>query len=256
MKSSSLYSPFTALTLKIVGVIMIVSSLLDYIILAIPFRALEREWQIGFTSQMVDRGIIPLVGVAFLVAGYWIGNSDSTSSAPKSSVQDLRFWAFLLSSLLGLIFLLLVPLHFNNIRMQSGQALEQIGQKAQVAEGQLDAQRKQVDEIVKNPQRLSELDRAIASGQVQGEQLARLQQLKQQLQTFQQDPKALEKQVNVARTQIRDGRLKAEQQAKTEALKLGLRTGLSSLLLAIGYSVIGWTGLRGLGSSSTSGRKP
>lgn len=256
MQSSPAYSPFTALTLKVVGLIMIVSSLLDFIILAIPFKPLDRAWQLGFTTQIVDRGIIPMVGIALLVAGYWVGNSSGGSSTEsKSSVQDLRFWAFLLSSLLGLIFLLLVPLHFINISKQSDEALKQITQKASQAEVQLDSQTKQVDAIVKDPQKLSELERAIESGQVQGEQLARLQALREQLQTFKKDPKALKEQVAAAQTQIRSGKLEAENRAKTEALKLGLRTGLSSLLLAVGYSAIGWTGLRSLGGTSPSRRK-
>ncbi|MBD0363495.1 MAG: hypothetical protein ICV55_12110 [Coleofasciculus sp. C3-bin4] len=256
MQSSPAYSPFTALTLKVVGLIMIVSSLLDFIILAIPFKPLDRAWQLGFTTQIVDRGIIPMVGIALLVAGYWIGNSiGGSSTEPKSSVQDLRFWAFLLSTLLGLIFLLLVPLHFINISKQSDEALKQITQKASQAEVQLDSQTKQVDAIVKDPQKLSELERAIESGQVQGEQLARLQALREQLQTFKKDPKALKEQVAAAQTQIRSGKLEAENRAKTEALKLGLRTGLSSLLLAVGYSAIGWTGLRSLGGTSPSRRK-
>jgi hypothetical protein len=256
MQSSPAYSPFTALTLKVVGLIMIVSSLLDFIILAIPFKPLDRAWQLGFTTQIVDRGIIPMVGIALLVAGYWIGNSiGGSSTEPKSSVQDLRFWAFLLSTLLGLIFLLLVPLHFINISKQSDEALKQITQKASQAEVQLDTQTKQVDAIVKDPQKLSELERAIESGQVQGEQLARLQALREQLQTFKKDPKALKAQVEAAQTQLRSGKLQAQNQAKTEALKLGLRTGLSSLLLAVGYSAIGWTGLRSLGGTSPSRRK-
>jgi hypothetical protein len=259
MKSSAVFSPLTALTLKIVGVIMILSSLLDFIILAIPtpgVNPLTPEWQVGFTTQLVDRGIIPLVGIALLVAGYWVSNSSGIPSAePRSSFLDLRFWAFILSSLLGLVFLLLVPVLFINVNKQSADAIKQIEQKANAAEVQLDTQTKQVNALVKDPQKLSELDRAIASGQVQGEQLARLQALKQQLNTFKQDPKALNQQVEEAQTKLRSERLKAENQAKTGALKLSLRTGLSSLLLAIGYIAIGWTGLRSLGGSPASSRK-
>ena len=247
MKSSPVYSPFTGLTLKIVGLIMIVSSLLDFIIMAVPFNPGQREWQLGFTTQLVDRGIIPLVGISLLFLGYLVDSGGASATQPKSAVQDLRFWVLLLSSLLGLIFLLLVPLHFNNVRLQSNQAIEQINQKASQAEAQLETRTKQVDALVKDPQKISELDKAIASGQVQGEQLAQLQSIKEQLQTFKKDPKALNQQVDAAKTQIRKGKEEAQNRANSEALKLGLRTGLSSLLLAIAYIVIGWTGLRGLG---------
>lgn len=256
MQSSSIYSSFTALTLKIVGLVMILSSLLDYILIAVPFNPLQREWQLGFTSQFVDRGIIPLVGIALLFAGYRLDNPGATALAEeKSTVQDLRFWTLLLSTLLGLIFLLLVPLHFSNILWQSDATLKQINQKASQAETQVDARNKQVDALLKNPQGLSELEKAIDSGRVQGPQLAQLQAVREQLQKFKKDPNALTQEVDAAKNKIRSEKLEAENQAKTQALKLGLRTCLSSLLLAIGYSVIGWTGLRSLLGSSASRSK-
>lgn len=252
MKSSSVYSGFTSLALKIVGLIMILSSLLDYIILVIPAPGvdpLQPDWQFNLTTQLVDRGVIPMVGIAFLLAGYWISkNSGAAANDQRSSVSDLRFWVFLLSSLLGLIFLLLVPLHFNNVRLQSNQALAQITERAEQAETQLAAQTEQIGILLKEPQRMDELNRAIESGQVQGERLVQLQALREQLQTLKQDPEALDQRVNQAKTQIRSGQQEAEARARTQAWKSGIRTGLSSLFLAIGYSVIGWLGLRSLGS--------
>jgi hypothetical protein len=247
MKSSPASSSFTALALKIVGLVMIVSSLLDYILAIIPFNIDQREWQIAVTSQFVDRGIIPLVGIALVLLAYRV-DSAASQAQQKSLFQDLRFWLLSLASLLGLIYLLLVPLHFYNVYAQSDEAFKQINQKASQAETQLQAQTQQVDALIKDPQRLSELEKAIASGQVQGEQLTRLQALRQQLDTFKKDPKALTQQVDAAKKQISKGKEEAENRARTEALKLSLRTGLSSLFLAIGYIVVGWTGLRSLGS--------
>ncbi|WP_446336619.1 hormogonium polysaccharide biosynthesis protein HpsJ [Coleofasciculus sp. G1-WW12-02] len=247
-----MYSSFTGLALKIVGLIMILSSLLDYLVLIIPspgISPLESSWQLNLTTQLVDRGVIPMVGIAFLVAGYWISN-NSGGSLPerKSSISDLRFWAFLLSSLLGLLFLLLVPLHFNNVRIQSNQAINQIGQQAEQAETQLGTQVDQIGALLQDPQQLERLDQAIESGQAQGEQLARLQALREQLMALRQDPDAIAKRTEEAQTQIRGRKQELEQRARVEALKTGIRIGLSSLLLAIGYSIIGWMGLRNLGS--------
>ncbi|MEW6496732.1 MAG: HpsJ family protein [Cyanobacteriota bacterium] len=244
MTSSPIYSPFTALALKVVGLIMIVSSLLDYIFLAIPFNPGQRAWQLALTTQLVDRGILPMVGIAFLLVGYWISNSMGAPSARKPLVQDLRFWALLLSSILGLIFLLLVPLHINNVVQQSNEAFKQINQGASQAQSLLEAQTKQVDELVKDPQRLSELEKAINSGQVQGQQLAQLQALRDKLNTFKKDPKALNQEVGAAQERITREKQQKESQARTETLKIGLRTSLSSLFLAIGYIAIGWSGLR------------
>lgn len=249
MKSTSVYSPYTALALKIVGLIMIVSSLLDFIILAIPFEPLKPEWQFGFTTQMVDRGVIPMVGMAFLFIGYWISsNMGMPSSESRSVVTDLRFWALLLAIVLGLLFLLLVPLHFKNVGQQSSQALEQISQRATQAETELKNQTDQVSALVKDPKRLEELDKAISGGQLQGEQLQRAQAIRDQLLAIKQDPNALKDRIDKAQTQIRTGKLDAEKQARTAALKSGIRTGISSLLLAIGYSIIGAMGLRSLGN--------
>jgi inner membrane protein involved in colicin E2 resistance len=169
-------------------------------------------------------------------------------------VQDLRFWVFLLASLLGLIFLLLVPLHINNIVQQSNETFQQINQKATQAETQIQNETQQVNALLKDEQKLSELEKAIESGQIPGNQLPQAQLLRQQLQTFKKDPNALNKQVEAAKNKIRTEKQNAENETKTGALKLGLRTGLSSLLLAIGYIVIGWTGFRSLGSSSVSRR--
>lgn len=255
MKSNPIYSPFTALTLKTVGLVMIVSSLLDYILLAIPFKPTNQQWQLMFTTQIVDRGIIPMVGIGFLVTGYWVANSmGAGSTEPRSSVQDLRFWAFLLASLLGLIFLLLAPLHFNNIRLQSSRALQQIEQQANQKETQLETQAEQFNALLKNPDQLSkveqrldqQLEQATKSGQVPADQLAAAQQFRQQLQLLKENPDTLGKRVEEGQTKIRSLKLEAQQQARTEVLKLGLKTGLTSLLLAIGYIVIGWVGLRNI----------
>ena len=245
---------FAPLALKLVGAIMILSSLLDYILLLFPFNPTDKAWQLNTTGQLVDRGILPLVGIALLIAGSWMSSRDNNSTAGKPW-QDLRFWALLLSSFLGLIFLLLVPLHLSNINTQKELAFQQISQGASQAEAQLQGQLQQVEALAKNEQRLKELDQAINSGQVQGEELARLTAIREQLNKFKQDPKALNQQLQTLQTQIRSRKLDAEKKANEQALKLGLRTGLSSLLLAIGYIGLGWTGLRSIVFSPSGRRK-
>lgn len=247
MKSSPIYSPFTALALKTVGLIIIVSSLVNIIILPIPYNLLQRNWQLAFATQVADQGIYPLVGIAFLLAGYWVSNNEGAAPTQrKSSGQDLRFWAFLLSSLLGLIFLLLVPLHFSNILLQSNQELDQIKQQTTQAQTQLDSETQQVNALLNDPQKLAELDKVIESGKVQGPQLAQAQALREQLQGFKKDPKALKQRIDAKKAEITNKKQEAENLTKTNALKSGLRTCLISLLLAIGYITVGWTGLRGL----------
>ena len=262
--SNSQATKFTSLSLKVVGIILIVSSLLDYITLAIPFQPLNSQWQIAFTGQIVDRGIVPMVGLAFMLVAYWIENS--VRGTVKNSGFGIRLPVFILSLLLGFIFLILVPLHLNNLRLVSADAFAQLEQRSQEAENRISDQYEQLSGISSDPQRLQllesrivELDNAIGSGQFQGQnlnpqQLQRLQQTRQQLQNFRelaQNPEALEARLSELQTQLRDQKLERESRAKTEAFKQGIRTGLSSLLLAIGYLVIGWFGLQGTGKSGT-----
>lgn len=253
--NSPAFSPFTALTLKVVGIILIVSSVVNYIVMTIPFNPQDRQWQVSFTNQLVDRGILPMVGIAFLVAGSWIGNIAAVSETNRKIWQDLRFWAFLLSSLLGLVFLLLVPLHLNNIRLESNNALEQINQKSAQAESAIAARSQQIAALAADQKKLAEIDQAIKSGKVQGEQLAQLQAAKEQIQTLKRNPNSLKQEIDAAQTQVRNDKLQAQKQTQAAAWKLSIQTGLSSLLLAIGYAVIGWTGLRGLLSPQAGRRK-
>ena len=262
MNSTSSVSPYTSLCLKLVGVVLILSALLDYLTLAIPFNALEPEWQINFTTQVVDRGVVPLVGIVFLLIGYWMDGAVGSSSTPRN--LDLRVPVFVLASVLGLLFLLLVPLHLNNLRVASTNALEQIEQGAGEAETRLQSQFDELNTLTQDPQRLQQLnqqiaqiDSALESGQVQGQTLpAQLRQQLQQrrarlqgLRDLAQNPEALEAQLNQLQLQLREQTLERESLARTEVLKQGLRIGLSSLLLAIGYIVIGWFGLRGIGKA-------
>ncbi|HHP7231067.1 MAG TPA: HpsJ family protein [Xenococcaceae cyanobacterium] len=249
-------SQFTSLSLKTVGVVLVVSSLLDYITLAIPFDILESQWQINFTSQIVDRGIVPMVGIGFLLVGYWI---DTNLNSTNQKGFDLKLPTFILCLVLGFMFLLLVPIHLNNLRLVSSDALSQLEERASEAETRINDQYQQLEAISQDPQRLQilnariqEIDTALSSGQFQGqslnaEQLQRLQETKQQLENFRelaQNPEALEARLSELQTQLRTQKLEREGRARTETLKQGVRTGFSSLILAIGYLIIGWFGFK------------
>lgn len=252
--SSRSYAPFASRALKVVGIILVVSFVLDLITLLIPANFLSPEWQINFITQVVDRGVIPLVGISFIFVADWIDRAGGNPAAPRSAAQSVEFWVLLFASLLGLIYLLAVPLHLNNVRLESKQSLERISEEARAAEGQIDSrlgqeverQRSQITELVQDEQRLNE---AINSGQIPQEQQSLLRQ-------FRNDPQALnaflDKQSQEIRTRIKTEigtrKLAAENQTRSQAIKSGLRTGVSSLLLAAGYIFIGWSGLRNFGS--------
>ena len=263
--NSRQFSSVAARTLKVVGIILILSALLDCIVLSLPGETsdiINRGWQLAAATQIVDRGIIPLIGIALLMTGFWVDSSSGVSIERRNFWVDLRFWALLISSFLGLIYLLLVPIHLNNTRLELQDALTQVNKEAGQAEAQLEGQIKseqfkaQVDQL--KSQRRSQigallqdegkLQEALKSPDVPKELKAVLQQSKN-------DPKALDKFLeqqaqelpNQARNEIRTRKQQKEKELRTRSRNSSLQTGISSLLLAIGYITVGWTGLRSLG---------
>jgi Skp family chaperone for outer membrane proteins len=254
LKTASLAS----LALKTAGVIILLAALFDIIILPFPFQPLDRQWQINFITLAVDRGIVPLVGLALLLVGYWV-DAVSGLRSDRPSRKSLGFWALILSCLLGLFFVLAFPLHLNNVRLNHQQAVERIGQESSQAETQLDQrlqaevgqQRQQIEQLLANPE---QLDQALASGQIPEQQAAVLRQ-------FREDPNKLNQFIDQRvgelrqqfQTEIGTRREQALKTARLDAIKSGLRVSVSSLLLAIGFITIGWIGLRDWGTA-TSGR--
>ena len=263
--NSRQFSSVAAQTLKVVGIILILSALLDCIVLSLPGETsdfLNRGWQLAAAIQIVDRGIIPLIGIALLMAGFWVDSSSGVSIERRKVWLDLRFWALLISSLLGLVYLFLVPLHLNNTRLELQDALAQVDREAGQAEGQLEAQIKsdqfkaQVEQL-KSQRRTQiaallqddgKLQQALQSSDVP-------QELKAVLRNSKNDPKALdnflEQQAQElptqARNEIRTRKQQKEKELRTRSRNSSLQTGISSLLLAIGYITVGWTGLRSMG---------
>ncbi|NET43698.1 HpsJ family protein [Okeania sp. SIO2B3] len=272
MKATNIrqYSSIAARTLTIVGIIMILSSLLDFVVLSIPFNISSRAWQIGLVTQLVDRGIIPMVGMALLFTGYWVSSNSGLQDNSTSSILDLRFWGLLLASLLGLIYLLLFPLHLNNTRLARAEAIERINQQASQAETQLEARVSTSEFQNQIQQRQSQLknqfstllgDETRLNEALENEQLSA--QVKSLLEQSKDNPQVIDEFLNRQAqqlptqllTRIRTRKQELEEQANTNSFKSSLRTGLSSLLLAIGYIMIGWTGLKNMGIIKGKGRR-
>jgi len=235
-------------TLKVVGVIIILSALVDMFILPIPYLWGERQWQVAVVAQIVDRGLVPLVGLALLMAAYWI---DSTVSDRKGI--DLRWPALILAAILGLMYLIFFPLHLSNISQSNTDVQQRIAQEATQAEQQLNARlqaeveqkRSQISQLINAPE--DQITQA-AQARIITEDQAR------QIREFKKNPASinpfLQQQADQLRGQlqgeINTRREQALQNSKNESLKSGLRVGIGTLLLAIAYIIISWTGLRSL----------
>lgn len=92
-------------TLKVVGIILILSFFVDFLILSFPFQPTNKPWLIDWETALVDRGIVPMIGLGMLFAAYWVDSTDETNPP----TIDLRFPALIISSLLGLMFLVIFP---------------------------------------------------------------------------------------------------------------------------------------------------
>ncbi len=230
---------------KLAGIILVVLALLDYTMLLIPPNWGDAQWGLNFTTQMVDRGIVPVLGIALVYSGFGFeqlaGFSETRS---QSASENLKFWINLTASVLALVFLLLIPLHMSNVAAVTSQTLERISQDATQAQEQLDQrlnqQQGQISSLIQDNQRLEDF---ISSDQATEQQLARLRE-------YQGDPEALDQQVKEIRSSltqnIEQRKLKAEKQSKQGAFKSNVRVCLSSALLAGCYITIGWSGFKGI----------
>ncbi|ALB42797.1 MULTISPECIES: HpsJ family protein [Nostocales] len=282
--TTSIPSRTTSFLLQLIGIICILFFSLDFLFLLFPLQLTDKLWQINLCRSLVDQGIVPLLGLGAILTAYWV---DRSSESSRSSSSGLKLPIFILSSLLGLIFLLIFPLHLSNVNQVKEEGLARIEKEAEQSENQVKSQlaqlqnqlgndqvkasvekqraalkeqlRTQLNELVKDEQKYNQ---ALNNNQLPEAQKDLLKQYKTNLNSLddfiaqQTDPEQLAKQrISQIQTQAQQQLQKTQEDAWKE-----LRTGINTLLLSIGYIVIGWRGLRGMGvsksgSSSLSTRK-
>jgi len=238
--------------LKLVGAILILTSLIDYITLFTTIDFQNKQSIITFTTGVVDRGFIPLVGIILTSLGVWLESGDAPSG--NSASPMLRLVALVIASILGLLFLVIVPWHVMTVRDAAATEVVELGKRAEALKTQVETQVKQLK--AQGPQQLdaqlAQIEQSINNGSLSGTQLTQAQQERERLRQLKTDPKALEAtmeaQIAPKRTEelarIDSDAKKAKELTETNAMRSALRTGLNSLLLAIGYVILGWTGLR------------
>jgi hypothetical protein len=238
----------TPLALKTAGAVLILSSLIDLVfMLVFPPENLVLEggrWWLYATSQLVDRGLLPLVGIAFMVTGDWIKIVSTEDGGNRGTVS--RIAIYVLASLLGLIFVLIIPFQLNATNDFKAQELKKIETEvAQIEKGiknnlnQINAQSK--DKI---KEQITAIEKELKGGQIPPERLTNLQITKSKLELLLNDPKKFAAESEQNLQQLQKQKQKVEAQAGERMLKTGVRTSLASVLLAIAYITIGWSGLR------------
>ncbi len=265
---NNLSTAITSRTLKIIAVILILSFLLDVLVLIFPFQVTDSKWQISLVTALVDRGIIPMVGLGMLFIGYWIDNKNESH---RFSLH-LKLPASIFAVILGMMFLAFFPLHVNNMNQFSKQKLKEINQEADRAEKQLETSLFQTKAQFNSEQGKAQLkqlrDRTktqlteIIEDETKYKQVLANNQIpdlvKDVLKKAKVNPKELDKLVsqqtnplsaaqqsaNEQLTKIRVRRKRLEKNTKQEAWKSFISIGLNSLLLSVGYAIIGWSSLR------------
>ncbi|MEB3211659.1 MAG: HpsJ family protein [Leptolyngbyaceae bacterium] len=255
-------SPLVSLAFKTIGIIMIIGPLLDMILLPLPYQFQTRAWVVESISVAVDRGFVPMIGISLILAGAWIDSLASTEPKARPLWRSLSFWGLILATVFAAIYLLLTIFNTVNVLALQNERINSITEEAAQAEQQLESridaeigQRRQQIEQLLQDDRLQQIlqneqlkEQAIAQGVISAEDAERLQ-------AFQEDPEqlnvffqGLEDQAATLRTErqteIGVQREEAQQNARTAAFKDLSRVSVSSIILALGYGLIGWTGLR------------
>jgi hypothetical protein len=238
----------TPLALKTAGAVLILSSLIDLVfMLVFPPENLVLDggrWWLYATSQLVDRGLLPLVGIAFMVTGDWIKIVSTEDGGNRGNIW--RIGTFVLASLLGLIFVLIIPFQLSTTNDFKTQELGKISKEVTQIESGIKNNLKQINAQSKDKlkEQITAIDKELKGGQIPPERLTNLQITKSKLELLLNDPKKFAAESEQNLQQLQKQKQKVEIQASERMLKTGVRTSLASFLLAIAYITIGWTGLK------------
>ncbi|WP_146131599.1 HpsJ family protein [Merismopedia glauca] len=258
--------------LKTVGGLLILASLVEYILLFFPPavsdpKLLDQYWKIDFWNQLVNSGVVPLVGMLLIFAGYWM--SSTLNISPKRPFwQDLRFWVALLATILGIAYLVTIPVYLSNVNFVKEDTIKNIDAKTVVEKDRLNKQLEQVNaqlaeyqKVAKDKpkleQEIARITQAINSGQVQGTQLeqfnnarANLESLKNNSQVLEQRNKQIQEEAKKELARIDSSQKDAKAITANNAILSVTKTDLKSLILAIAHTIVGWMGLKNVLTSS------
>ena len=222
-----------ATILGLIGVVLILTYVFDFGIRLFAAQFENLNWQQGFLNELMDRGITPLLGLSFIFVGTLFKFGSEAPQNNDSLVKDGRFWVFVIASLLGLLYLILIPLHFGTTGKILNETVEQFEQESNRAIQGIESQQAQLKSIADS----GEIDKLIANEQLPQAQRDLLTEVKA-------DPSIVEKRGQEELDKINAQKETAIEKANNEALLARLRSELRSLLLAFAYAALGWTGLR------------
>ncbi|NJM78140.1 MAG: hypothetical protein HC852_23150 [Acaryochloridaceae cyanobacterium RU_4_10] len=229
----------TSLVLPVVGIVLILTFVFDFVIRLFSLQWNKPEIQINFWNELIDRGVIPLIGLALVYAGFWLNGilshqSETEDSPAPSPANNPQFWTFVFASLLGLVFLLLLPLHFSSSGEVVNAAITRTDQQEAQMKFGIQQEQQQIQQVIATP---GQLDEILKTRKLPPEQLALFEELKK-------DPKALDKRAAQKLEEMKKQKQQVLNQVNQEVGQIRWRYEIRSLLLSLGFISIGWTGLR------------
>ncbi|MDE5081781.1 MAG: HpsJ family protein [Trichodesmium sp. St18_bin1] len=229
--------------MKLAGIILVLFTIINYFLLIFTIKTGDTNWNLNFTTIIVEEGIIPILGIALMFCAY--GFEEILGLAPpqpKLRWNSIKFWVYLLSFFFGIIFLLIIPLHISNAVAVSNEAVETANKTAkeekEILEQRLEEQKNIIGDMLRNQPKL---DAFIKKRQLSEEQIANLAK-------FKNNPNAFKVKVEEVRStltqQIESKQQQEIQKSQLSAFHSSLKICLTSLLLASCYLTIGWSGFR------------
>ncbi|MGB8702885.1 MAG: HpsJ family protein [Thermosynechococcaceae cyanobacterium] len=227
----------TSLVLPIVGIVLILTVAFDFIVRLFAMQWDKPDLLLNYLNELIDRGVIALIGLALIYAGFWLNNAianpPSAVASPKTPLRNPQFWTFVFASLLGLLFLLLMPLHFSTSGEIANTAITRADQQEAQIKFQIQQEQQQLQALVASGQ----IDQVLQQKNLPADKLELLQELKK-------DPKAMDKKAAQQLEEMTKQKQQALVQVNQEVSLNRWRAEIRSFLLALGFIAIGWTGLR------------
>ncbi len=234
----------TSLALKTASMVLIISTIVDIAFTLLPYQLGDGKWWFAASAELVNRGLLPLVGIVFWLIADWIESvsKETSSRSGNTLAKFINFFALFL----GAIFLVIVPFQTITSNSDRDKTLTMSREEGTAMEAKIDKRVKEITgdkaKMQQVQQQITEMDKAIKSGQVQGEELVRIKASKAELEKLTGDPGKIKES---AMGDLRRRQKELEGAATANMWKTGIRASLASLLLSAGYSFIGLTGLRG-----------
>ena len=223
--------------------VLITSTIVDIAFTLLPYQLGDGKWWFAASAELVNRGLLPLVGIVFWLIADWIETVAKETSGRGSG--KFTKGVTLLSVLLGALFLVIVPFQVLTSNSDRDKTLTMSREEGTAMESKIDQRVKEITgdktKMQQVQQQIAEMDKAIKSGQLQGEQLAGAKANKAELEKLSGDPSKIKES---AMADLRRRQKDLEGAATAQMWKTGVRASLASLLLSAGYSFIGLTGLR------------